>query len=46
MKEPLLLIGIGSLCGGSGFHLSLSERFFTICLTPYITVNKMCSVRR
>ena len=34
-KEPLLLIGKSSLCGGSGFSLSLSEWFFTICLTPY-----------
>ena len=33
IKEPLLLIGKSSLCGGSGF--SLSEWFFTICLTPY-----------
>ena len=33
--EPLRLIGKGSLCGGSGFPLSLSEWSFTICLTPY-----------
>ena len=35
IKEPLLLIGKSSLCGGSGFPLSLSEWFFTIYLTPY-----------
>ena len=35
IKEPLLLIGKSSPCGGSGFHLSLSEWFFTINLTPY-----------
>ena len=35
IKEPLLLIGKSSLCGGSGFLLSLSEWSFTICLTPY-----------
>ena len=34
IKEPLLLIGKRSPCGGSGFPLSLSERSFTICL-PY-----------
>ena len=33
MWEPLLLKS--SLCGGSGFPLSLSEWSFTICLTPY-----------
>ena len=32
IKEPLLLIGKSSLCGGSGFPLSLSEWLFTICL--------------
>ena len=31
IKEPLLLIGKSSPCGGSGFPLSLSEWFFTIC---------------
>ena len=36
IKELLLLIGKCGLCGGSGFPLSLSEWFFTICL------NKMC----
>ena len=35
IKEPLLLIGKSSPCGGSGFSFSLSEWFFTICLTPY-----------
>ena len=35
IKEPLLLIGKSSLCGGSGFHSSLSEWSLTICLTPY-----------
>ena len=35
IKEPLLLIGKSSPCGGSGFLLSLSEWSFTICLTPY-----------
>ena len=35
IKEPLLLIGKSSPCGGSGFPLSLSEWSFTICPTPY-----------
>ena len=35
IKEPLLLIGKSSLCGGRGFPLSLSEWSFTICPTPY-----------
>ena len=35
IKEPLLLIGKNSPCGGSGFPLSLSEWSFTICLMPY-----------
>ena len=35
IKEPLLLIGKSSLCGGSGFPLSLSEWSSTICPTPY-----------
>ena len=35
IKEPLLLIEKSSLCGGSGFSLSLSEWCFTICPTPY-----------
>ena len=44
IKEPCLLIEKSSLCGGSGFPLSLSEWSFTICLTPYncIDANKMC----
>ena len=44
-KEPLLLIGKSSPCGGSGFPLSLSKWSFTIYLTPY-NCNKMCWVRR
>ena len=35
IKKTLLLFGKSSLCGGSGFPLSLSEWSFTICLTPY-----------
>ena len=35
IKEPLLLIGKSSPCGGSGFPLSLSVWYFTICFTPY-----------
>ena len=35
IKEPLLIFGKSSLCGGSGFPLSLSEWSFTICLMPY-----------
>ena len=35
IKEPLLLIGKSSLCGGSGFPFSLSEWSVTTCLTPY-----------
>ena len=35
IKEPLLLIGKSSPCGGSGFPLSLSEWSFTKCPTPY-----------
>ena len=35
MKEPLLLIGKSSLCGGSGIPFSLSEWSLTICLTLY-----------
>ena len=33
IKEPLLLIGKSSICGGSGFPLLLWS--FTICPTPY-----------
>ena len=35
IKEPLLLIEKSSPCGGSGFPISLSEWYFTICPTPY-----------
>ena len=35
IKEPLLLIVKSSPYGGSGFHLSLSDWLFTICLMPY-----------
>ena len=35
IKEPLLLIGKSSLCGGSGFLLSLSKWSSTICPMPY-----------
>ena len=35
IKELLLLIGMGSPCGGSGFPLSQSEWLFTICPTSY-----------
>ena len=35
IKQPLLLIGKSSPCGGSGFHLSLSAWSFNICVTPY-----------
>ena len=43
IKDPSLLIGKSSpCCGGSGFPLSLSEWFFTICLRPH----KMCWVRQ
>ena len=31
IKEPLLLIGKSSLCGGSEFPLFLTEWFVTIC---------------
>ena len=35
IKEPLLLIGKNSPCGGSRFPLLLSEWSITICLMPY-----------
>ena len=35
IREPLLLFGKSSPCGGSEFLLSLSEWSFTICLTSY-----------
>ena len=41
IKEPLLLIGKSSLCGGSGFPLSLSEWFLPY-VRHHITINKMC----
>ena len=44
IKEPLLLIGKSSTCGGSGFLLSLSEWSFTICPTPYNRKIKVFSV--
>ena len=51
IKEPLLLIGKSSPCGGSWFPLSLSEWSFTIYPTPYnrklnalsASLNKKCS---
>ena len=44
IKEPLLLNGKSSPCGGSGFPLSLFEWSFTICLTPYIRKYNVLSV--
>ena len=35
IKEPWLLIGKSSPCGGSGFLISLSEWSFTISPMPY-----------
>ena len=35
IKEPLLLIGKSSPCGGSGFPISLYMWYFIIGLTPY-----------
>ena len=35
IKEPLLLIGKSSPCGGTGFPFSLSVWYFTIYPTPY-----------
>ena len=35
IKEPLLLIGKSSPCGGSRFPPSQSEWSFAICMTPY-----------
>ena len=37
-------IGKSSLCGGSGFPLSLSEWSLTICLTPYNCKKNVLSV--
>ena len=36
IKEPLLLIGKSSSCGGSGFPLSLSEWSFTIMFDAFL----------
>ena len=36
IKEPLLLIGKSSICGGSGWPLSLSEWSFTIFMSDAI----------
>ena len=44
IKEPLLLIGKSSPCDDSGFLLSLSVWFFTICLTPYNRKENVLSV--
>ena len=44
IKEPLLLIGKSSPCGGSGFSFSLSEWSSTICLTPYNRKENVLSV--
>ena len=35
IKEPLMLIGKSSPCDDIEFSVSLSERSFTICPTPY-----------
>ena len=43
-KEPLLLIGRSSPCGGSEFLLSLYEWSFTIGLTPYNRKKMLLSV--
>ena len=43
IKEPLLLIGKSSPCGGSGFPLSLSEWSFTICPMQYISKENVLS---
>ena len=45
IKEPLLLIGKSSPCGGCRFPLSLSEGPLPY-VRRHITVNKMCWVRR
>ena len=38
-KEPLLLIGKSSPCGGSGFLLSLFLWYITICLVKFVLFN-------
>ena len=43
IQEPLLVIGKSIPCGGSRFTLSLSERSFKICLTPYNRKTNMLS---
>ena len=43
IKESMLLIKKSSLCGSSGFPVSLSEWSFTICPTPF-NVNKNLNV--
>ena len=45
IKEPLLLIGKSSLCGGSGFPFSYLSGPLPY-VWRHITVNKMCWVRR
>ena len=42
IKEPLLLIGKSSLCGGSGFPLSHYLSGPLPYVRRHITVNKMC----
>ena len=43
IKDPLLLIGKSSPCGGSGFPLLLIEWSFTIiCPSPYNRIIIMC----
>ena len=44
IKEPLLIIGKSSPCGGNGFPLLLSEGSFTICPTPYNRKQNVLSV--
>ena len=45
IKEPLLLIGKSSPCGGSGFSLSLSEWSFTIWLMKRIATHNTFYLR-
>ena len=44
IKEPLLLTGKSSPCGGSRFPPSQSEWCFTICMTPYNRKKNVLSV--
>ena len=49
IKEPLLLIGKSSLCGGSGFPFLLSEWSLTICLTHFLPSSEclgVCSMNK